>query len=63
MLYSDIIKKLKHMYSLKCDYYTAEFESLGSLIAHIMISGMDPDYEITLNGKGIGEKAIDYIAF
>jgi hypothetical protein len=51
------------MYSLKCDYYTAEFESLGSLIAHIMISGMDPDYEITLNGKGIGEKAIDYIAF
>ena len=35
------------MYSLKCDYYGAEFTCIGDLIAHIMISGMDPDYEIT----------------
>lgn len=49
------------MYSLKCSYYTAEFKSIGDLIAHIMISGMDPDYEITKNGKSIGEKASDYI--
>ena len=51
------------MYSLDCSYYTAEFESLGDLIAHVMISGMDPSYEITKNGVGIGEEAIDYITF
>ena len=51
------------MYSLDCSYYTAEFESLGDLIAHIMISGMDPNYEITFNGEGIGEEAIDHITF
>ena len=51
------------MYSLKCDYYGAEFTCIGDLIAHIMVSGMDPDYEITRDGKSIGEKAIDYISF
>ena len=51
------------MYSLKCDYYGAEFTCIGDLIAHIMISGMDPDHEITKDGKSIGEKAIDYISF
>ncbi len=51
------------MYSLNCSYYNAEFKTVGDLIAHIMISGMDPNYEITKNGKGIGEQAIDYIQF
>ena len=51
------------MYSLKCSYYEAEFQTLGDLIAHIMISGMDPNYEITKNGKGIGEMAIDFVVF
>ena len=51
------------MYSLKCDYYGAEFTCIGDLIAHIMISGMDPDYEITKDGNSIGQKAIDYILF
>ena len=55
--------KLKCMYSLKCDYYGAEFTCIGDLIAHIMVSGMDPDYEITKDGKSIGERAIDYIQF
>lgn len=49
------------MYSLDCPYYEAEFPSVGDLIAHIMISGMDPNYEITRNGVGIGEYAIDLI--
>jgi hypothetical protein len=49
------------MYSLACDYYTAEFPTIGDLIAHIMISGMDPNYEITRNGKGTGEMAADLI--
>ena len=47
------------MYSLDCKYYGAEFKSIGDLIAQI--SGMDPDYEITLNGKGIGQNAIDLL--
>ncbi len=55
--------KINIMYSLKCEYYGAEFTCIGDLIAHIMISGMDPNYEITKDGKSIGEKAIDYIQF
>jgi hypothetical protein len=51
------------MYSLNCSYYTAEFPSLGDLISHIAISGMDPNYEITFNGEGIGETAVDYLEF
>ena len=51
------------MYSLDCNYYQAEFPTIGDLIAHIMISGMDPNYEITHNGKGTGEMAADLIVF
>jgi hypothetical protein len=51
------------MYSLNCDYYTAEFPTLGDLIAHVMISGMDPNYEITRNGRATGEMLIDLIGY
>lgn len=51
------------MYSLDCNYYQAEFPTIGDLIAHIMISGMDPNYEITRNGKSTGEMAADLIVF
>ena len=51
------------MYSLNCSYYNKSFKSIYELIEDIMISGMDPDYEITRDGKSIGEKAIDYISF
>ena len=57
------VSKNKVMWRLDCCYYEAEFPTIGDLIAHIMISGMDPNYEITCNGKGIGEKAVDYITF
>ena len=43
------------MYSLKCDYYTREFSSIDELIQDVMVSGMDPNYEITRDGKGTGE--------
>jgi len=43
------------MYSLKCDYYTREFSSIDDLIQDVMVSGMDPNYEITRDGKGTGE--------
>ena len=49
------------MYSLDCSYYQEEFKDLNSLIENIMSSGMDPNYEITINGEGIGEEAIDLI--
>jgi len=61
-LYSGKLKQ-KIMYSLNCSYYTAEFKTLGDLIAHILISGMDPNYEITYNGKPTGEMAVDLIGF
>ena len=51
------------MYSLNCSYYKAQFKSIDELISHIVISGMDPNYEITYNGKGTGEMAIDLIVF
>lgn len=51
------------MYSLDCKYYTKEFETLDELIDHVMMSGMDPNYEITQDGVGTGEEAIDFITF
>lgn len=51
------------MYSLNCSYYKAQFPTIGDLVAHILISGMDPNYEITFDGKGTGEMAIDFISF
>jgi hypothetical protein len=49
------------MYSLKCDYYKKEFNYLHELVDDVLMSGMDPDYEITKNGVGINEKVIDLI--
>ena len=51
------------MYSLDCKYYKAEFETLNELIDNVIVSGMDPNYEVTENGVGIGEQAIDFIPF
>ena len=49
------------MYSLNCDYYTREFNSIDQLIQDVMVSGMDPNYEITRDGVGIGETTWDLI--
>jgi len=62
MLYLVIIKN-RYMYSLNCSYYKKEFKSIIELIDDVIMSGMDPNYEITFNGEGIGEEAIDYITF
>ena len=53
----------KKKYSLDCNYYDKEFDSIDELIDDIGSSGMDPNYEITKNNKGIGEQAIDLIVF
>ena len=51
------------MYSLNCEYYQKEFNTLNELLDDILFSGMDPNYEITRNGKLTGEMAIDLIGF
>ena len=51
------------MYSLKCKYYTKEFPTLEALIDDVIQSGMDPNYEVTRDGRGIGEMAIDFIQY
>ena len=49
------------MYSLDCSYYDKSFNTIDELIQDIINSGMDPNYEITYNGKGTGEIAFDLI--
>ena len=49
------------MYSLKSNYYTKEFSSMDELLDDVMSSGMDPNYEITRDGRGTGETAWDLL--
>ena len=51
------------MYSLDCSYYGKEFKTVNELVNDVIVSGMDPNYEITYKGKGIGEMLIDLIVF
>jgi len=51
------------MYSLDCDYFVEEFSSIEKLIYYVEQVGMDPNYEITRNGKPTGEMVIDLIQF
>jgi hypothetical protein len=51
------------MYSLDCQYYKKKFNTLTELLDDITMSGMDPNHEITRNGKPTGEFAIDLIQF
>ena len=43
------------MYSLDCDYYEREFDTIEELINYVVEYGMDPNYEITRYGKGTGK--------
>ena len=49
------------MYSLKCSYYKKQFSSLYDLVNDVINSGMDPNYEVTLDGKSMGVDIINYI--
>jgi hypothetical protein len=51
------------MYSLNCSYYDKEFDTLTELIWDVLDSGMDPSYEITLDGKGTGELLWDIMEY
>ena len=56
-------QKLNIMYSLDCSFFDREFHTIGELIDHIINFGCDPNYEITKDGIGTGEQAIDLIQF
>jgi hypothetical protein len=58
-----MILKSKVMYSLKCSYYKEEFNTIDELIDNVMMNGMDPNYEITFNGEGIGEYVSELIQY
>ena len=49
------------MYSLDCSYYEKSFSNINDLVNDIISSGMDPNYEITCNGVGMGENANEYL--
>jgi len=51
------------MYSLDCSYYSKSFNTISELIDDVMVSGMDPNYEITNNGTLTGEIIIDLLEF
>lgn len=51
------------MYSLDCNYFDKEFKSIEELISYVMQNGVDPNLEITKNGKRMGEQVIDLISF
>ena len=51
------------MYSLDCDYYDRVFATRAELIDDVISSGMDPNYEITCNGRRTGETAADLIVY
>ena len=51
----------KNVYSLKSKYYTKTFDSVRELINDLTVSGADPSYNITRNGKDTGECAADLI--
>jgi hypothetical protein len=51
------------MYSLDCDYFEKEFDSINELLEYVMDNGMDPNYEITFKGEPVGERAIDFISY
>lgn len=56
-------KNTTKAYSLDSTYYTKSFDSIDELIEDVIRSGMDPNLQVTKNGVGIGENAIDFITF
>jgi len=54
---------MQNLYSLNCEYYDKKFPSIDQLINDVVASGMDPNYEITKNGRPTGEELIDLIMF
>ena len=52
---------MTNMYSLNCSYYDKSFTTIDALLEDVIATGMDPNYEITRNGRSTGETAWDLI--
>ncbi len=57
------VKKIRVMYSLRCEYFDSEFDTIAQLMDYVIAMGQDPNYEITRNGKGTGEMMIDLLQY
>lgn len=51
------------MYSLDCNYFDEEFDTMSELVDYVIYSGMDPNWEITIDGEPSGEQIIDLLDF
>ena len=58
-----IIKNRKVIYSLDCNYFDEEFDTMSELVDYVIYSGMDPNWEITIDGEPSGEQIIDLLDF
>jgi len=52
-------KLMGDWYHLNCPYYKKQFRTIYELLDDIVLSGMDPNYEITKNGKLTGLTAAE----
>tara|TARA_Y100000361_G_C11002090_1_gene259849 strand:+ start:265 stop:438 length:174 start_codon:yes stop_codon:yes gene_type:complete len=48
-------------WGLLSSYFNEEFDSLNELLEYIVDCGVCPNQEVTKNGEGIGEDAIEFI--
>tara|TARA_R110000737_G_scaffold348260_1_gene381693 strand:+ start:292 stop:447 length:156 start_codon:yes stop_codon:yes gene_type:complete len=51
------------MYSLDVGYFVEKFDTIEELIDYVVQCGMDPNHEITRDGRPTGELARDLIWF
>ena len=49
--------------SLTSEGQQKAFIDIDELIDDVMLSGMDPNYEITFNGQATGEQVSDLLTF
>ena len=54
-------KNTKKRYSLDCTYWNQSFDTIEELTQAVLEQGMDPNYEILDEGRGIGETAFDHM--
>lgn len=50
-------------YSLRPDFLPKEFDTMEELLEYVLDFGVDPSYEITINGEPSGETAMDFLGF
>jgi hypothetical protein len=51
------------MYRLDVSYFEEEFDTIEELINYVVEYGMDPNHEITRDGRPTGEQAIELMQF